>query len=105
MHEIFALLFSHKEEPRVKQNLFSMIPSPTPDRYGDTYRSRTGINAYTDDKMLELVIGSSEVTWGKNSAHVILKILSKLEMPWMEGPIRVLLLLLSLQFRTLNIKF
>jgi hypothetical protein len=71
-----------------------MISSPTPDGYRDTYKSGTGINACTDDKILESGIGNSEVTWGGNSADVILKILSKLKMPYMEGPIRVLLTLL-----------
>jgi hypothetical protein len=82
MHELFTLLFSHKEEPQVKRNFIS-----EQDRYGDTYQSGIGINVCTDDKMLESGIGSSEVTWRGNSAPVILKILSKLEMPWMKVPI------------------
>lgn len=60
MHELFTLLFSHKEESQVKRNFISEL-----DRYGDTYQSGIGINACTDDKMLDLGIGISEVTWGK----------------------------------------
>ena len=75
MRELFTLLFSHKEESQVKRNFIS-----EQDWYGDTYQSGIGINACTDDKMLELGIGNSELTWEKNSAPVILKILSKPEM-------------------------
>ncbi len=53
MHELFTLLFSHKEEPQVKRNFIS-----EQDRYGDTYQSGMGTNTCTDDKMLDFGIGS-----------------------------------------------
>jgi hypothetical protein len=60
------------------------------DRYRHTYQSRTGINACSDDTMLESGKGRSEVNWGrKESAHAILKILSKLDTPWMRDAKRL----------------
>lgn len=75
------MLFSQKRSLKSSKNLF-----PIPDRYVDTHQSGIGINAYTDDKVLESGIGNSEENWGENAAPVIFKILSKLEMHWMEGP-------------------
>jgi hypothetical protein len=39
MHEMFTLLFSHTEEPKVNQNFIS-----DPNRYGLTYQSEIDIS-------------------------------------------------------------
>jgi hypothetical protein len=52
-----------------------------PDRYGDTYQLGKEIKAGRDDKMSG---AGGKITWGrKEPGHIILKILSKLGIPWM----------------------
>ena len=61
-----------------------------PDRYRHTYQSRIDIKAGSNDTMLESGAGRSGIIWGrKESAHVTLKILSKLDMPWMRDAKRL----------------
>jgi hypothetical protein len=56
-----------------------------PDRYGDTYQS--GIS---DDTILESGENINSIAMGrKEAAHIILKILSKLQIPWMRDPKRL----------------
>lgn len=52
-----------------------------PDRYRDSYQSGVEIKAGRDDRMSG---DGGEISWGrKESGHVILRILSKLGIPWM----------------------
>ena len=56
-----------------------------PDRYGHIYQS--GIS---DDTILESGENINSIALGrKEAAHLILKILSKLQIPWMRDPKRL----------------
>ncbi len=82
MHELFTFLSSHKEEHNVKQNFIS-----EPDRYGDTYQSGIDVNIDSDDTILESKENINTIGLGrKESAHIILKILSNLDIAWMRDP-------------------
>jgi hypothetical protein len=51
-----------------------------PDRYGDTYQLGKEIKAGRDDTMSGA--GGKRIWGRKECGHIMLKILSKLEIPW-----------------------
>ncbi|MGE5443228.1 MAG: hypothetical protein ACM3SR_01330 [Ignavibacteriales bacterium] len=68
----------------------SKIVSPQPDRYGDTYQSGIDVNIDSDDTILESGENINSIALGrKEAAHIILKILSKLDIPWMRDAKRL----------------
>jgi hypothetical protein len=65
----------------------SKILFPIPDRYGHTYQLGIDVNIESDDKILESGENMDRIVLGrKEAAHIILKILSNLEIPWMRDP-------------------
>jgi hypothetical protein len=82
MHELFTLVLSHKEEPNVNQNFISH-----PDRYRHTYQLGIDVNIGGDDRILESGENMDRIVLGrKEAAHITLKILSNLKIPWMRDP-------------------
>ena len=68
----------------VLSSLFLLL---RPDRYGDTYQSEIDVNIDSDDTILEPGENINSIALGrKEAAHIILKILSKLQIPWMRNP-------------------
>ncbi len=60
------------------------------DRYRHTYQSGIDVNIDSDDRILESVENINSIALGrKEAAHIILKILSKLQIPWMRDPKRL----------------
>ena len=58
-----------------------------PDRYGHTYQLGIDVNTKSDDTILESEENINSIALGrKEAAHIILNILSKLNIPWMRNP-------------------
>jgi hypothetical protein len=56
-------------------------------RYGHIYQLGIDVNIEGDDKILESGEDIDRIIWGrKESAHIILNILSNLGIPWMRDP-------------------
>jgi hypothetical protein len=62
-----------------------------PDRYRHTYQLGIDVNIGGDDRILESGENMDRIVLGrKEAAHITLKILSNLKIPWMRGPKKLL---------------
>ena len=66
------------------------ILSLKPDRYRHTYQPGIDVNIDSDDTILEPGENINSIVLGrKEAAHIILKILSNLDIPWMRDAKRL----------------